>query len=933
MDQQNQNEIQETSEESPFEGLSKEDIEELLQVFLEDGNEQLERLSEILLALERNNYTQTDLQDLYRIFHSFKGSAASFGFKEISQISHQLEEILLPVQEEEAPITESLVSLMLHTLDQFRLMFVHIQEKKSYSTVTQTIYGQITHYKKSTQVNKSEVEKDSQLGRIPKALEKEMALREESIRIKLQKINRLIDLSSEMAVRKNYGQVNIPKIMGIMDKVQHEEERLNLVKEEIDTAGYSENRPYNSVTQLQRQISMLGEIRGGLKGLLNDFSHWFFQLNVLAEELRYEALMTRMFPLSRMMITFRRIVRDISVSLGKKVELVVSGDEIEVDRHIFEEIKDPIIHLLRNSLDHGIESPDEREKQGKSRTGVIRIETSQKGSQIHIDVSDDGSGISVDQVRRAAIERLSGQYSPDKINSMSDDEVIQLLFQPGFTTTEEASEVSGRGVGLDVVQYNIRQLHGNIVVTNIPGKGTTISLNIPVSLSIGNVLLFELGVYTFALNVSSIKKVLMMKLDSKNGSPVTDAINYEDENYPLIKLGDYLKIPPKENLHGIYNIVLLKNNEKPLAIIIDSFLDIQEIVSRPIRLTLEEARYFSGISFLPDGALAFVLAPDTLVADLENLRPEQFDESPVIIELDAVNVDEFQLGMPTPLVLVKAGESEFGIPGHWIMRRYKIPRSPKKSKSSRRNLVLGEKKIPLIYLNECLGIAGDPDPAEATVLVCRIERILFALEVDAVLQRQHGSLTPGIKGSANDDFLIAIINDGRVIKVVHNGYFSPYIESAGKSGKVSGIEKTGISDDYIAHTMESQSENGPEVYLVQLEVGEESLGIAFNEIQEIVPSVTIYHFDSDVSNPWGFVNLRGECIEVFDLRTWLLKNQDIQSLDSLLIVLQKDDTRRGLIVERINSSVEIMQSHSEVELPGDIVQLYPPLYKVEEVTT
>lgn len=893
--------LPEENHSNTFEGMTDDEIHELVQVFIEDATEQLEKLNAILLSLEKGEYSPDDIHNLYRIFHSFKGSAASFGFKEISQVSHQLEDILAPVRNGQVRITDSLTSLLFDSLDQFRFVFQNIQQNKPYADIISSLSEVIEKYVITPQPMVREAESPFPfIPAVPQELNYEVSLREESIRIKLQKINRLIDLSSEMAVRKNYGQVNIPKIMSLLEKVQEKE---NEITSFIRERGSENKVNYNLYPTHKYYLEMLeftGDISSGLKILLDDFSRWFFQLNILAEELRYEALMTRMFPLSITITQMKRVVRDLAKVLNKNATLEVIGEDTEIDRRILEELKDPLIHILRNAVDHGIESPEIRTQIGKPPVGVITIHASQTGNAIILDISDDGAGI--------------------------DENSINLIFMPGFSTSKDVSEVSGRGVGLDVVQNNVKRLHGQIKVSSQKGKGTTFHIRIPSTLTIASVLIFDVGSFIFALDTLVITKTILLSSAEVKGSIDNLVLKYQGRDYPVVKFRDYLKIPANGKSNSNYPIALINFDGRCIGLLVDSFLDHQEIIIRPLQMALEEAQYFSGVTFLPDGTSAFILAPDALLNDVKKVRKISMETSEFAIELESMHTEEKSKGLQISLVLLKIGNDIISIPAHWVLRKFLIPRQPVKSPASRRSLVFGNKKIPLINMRECLGINEESDSEQMTAIICSINDRLLALEIDEIVSKDKGWINYDKSSQVKKGSMKASLKDGRELLMIHEGLLFPYLPR--EMSTLSDYSTVRVAEYKDTEQVDFIGKQEKDTRLITFSIGNVHLGIPFQVVQEIVPSAEIFRFDGNLSNPRGFINLRGECVEIFNLCTLFPEMLDIPLSDYIVVVVQCDPVKRGIVVQHITTEMELLSGQSPLQLPPEISPLFPPIYQL-----
>ena len=304
---------------------------------------------------------------------------------------------------------------------------------------------------------------------------------------------------------------------------------------------------------------------------------------------------------------FPRIIRDISKNLGKEIELTMDGVDVELDKSIIEALGDPLTHLVRNAVDHGIEKPEVREQLGKPKTGRVSLKAYHEGGHVTIDVSDDGAGIDIDIIKEKALEK--GIVSQMELDEMGDREALSLLFAPGFSTAKTVTDVSGRGVGMDVVKTNIEKLGGSIEIFTIKGGGTTFRLTLPLTLAIISSLIVEVDGQHFALPQINLQEMVRIKPGDD-----TRSIEYINESevlrlrgnlLPLIYLADILGLPRKTtdeggNMDSIMRVLVLKLGSKRFGLVVDSIYD-DEILVKPLPKFLKECRCYSGVTIMGDG--------------------------------------------------------------------------------------------------------------------------------------------------------------------------------------------------------------------------------------------------------------------------------------------------------------------------------------------
>ena len=327
----------------------------------------------------------------------------------------------------------------------------------------------------------------------------------------------------------------------------------------------------------------------------------------------HDAVMkVRMVPVETVFNRFPRMIRDISRELNKEIELHMSGEETELDRTVIDEIGDPLIHILRNSSDHGIETHEERLKANKPSVGNIYLRAFQDGNNVVIEVEDDGQGIDVEKVRRKIIQK--GLESPEIVESLSDNEVIEYLFKPNFSTADKVTDLSGRGVGLDVVKTKIEALGGVVEVSTARGKGSTFTISIPLTLAIIQALLVRIGSEKYAIPLGSIQEIENVKPNEIRKVRNQEVILLRNMVVPIVRLGDILSVPdvePDENKKSI-TCVIAKKGERLSAFIVDSLIGQQEIVIKSLGKVLSGVKYIAGATILGDGNVALILDVNSL---------------------------------------------------------------------------------------------------------------------------------------------------------------------------------------------------------------------------------------------------------------------------------------------------------------------------------
>lgn len=350
-----------------------------------------------------------------------------------------------------------------------------------------------------------------------------------------------------------------------------------------------------------------------LEGQMMDsaFNEQIEYLESVTTNLHESVMKVRMVPIESVVSRFPRMIRDLNKKLDKKMELHMTGEETELDRTVIDEIGDPLQHLLRNAADHGLESNEERVALGKPEIGNIYLDAYQDGNNVNIEVRDDGGGIDVEKVKNKALER--GTITPEQAEAMSDKEIIDLLFKPSFSTAESITDISGRGVGLDVVKTKIEGLGGNIECKSVLGEGSSFIIRLPLTLAIIQALMVELGTEKYAIPLGNIQTIEDVPLDDVKHVQTKEVISLRGSVIPLIRLDQLLDVEEKDEEPESLTVVIVKKGDKQAGLVVDNLIGQQEIVIKSIGNYINCSKMIGGATILGDGEIALILEVNTLV--------------------------------------------------------------------------------------------------------------------------------------------------------------------------------------------------------------------------------------------------------------------------------------------------------------------------------
>lgn len=655
----------------------------ILQTFTAEAQEYIQSISRDLLALEEqaSGADPALLQRIYREAHNLKGSARAIGLLPVSDIAHRLESVFGLLGRDEREIPPGLFDLAYRSLDrihhlvtvgspagqedpesaQLLLALDAIFETPEPSPESSAASGhahtsspqaQAPHSNgASTNGPVAAVPGPGSSAPAPIASARTDAGAEETVRLSIHLLDDLMAHTGELQISRIAIADALAELEGLAVQISAWENawrkgrsrhRRLLGRRRNGPAAVavapvaegngpaaldqSEQRALGVVLDfLETNHQRLTEIRTGvdrLHGQLKEDSH---KLAQAISTLQDDVHRTRLRPLTTLLDPFPRMVRDLARSMDKQVRLVIEGADTEVDSSMVQELKAPLMHLIRNSLDHGIESPDQRAASGKETTGTIAIRAQQQGDNILVRVSDDGGGIEVGQVVERAVAR--GIVAAEQAQSLGREDALWLIFRSGFSTSPEVTDISGRGVGLDVVRDHIENLHGTIQVKSEPGTGTTFTLTLPLSIATVLALLVEVAGQTFAVPSSAVSRIVRVGPDNLfwlEGSPV---LRLDDTPVLISSVAGLMNLEAERSLSGI--AIVLDAGGRQLAVLIDELLGAQELVFKSLPKPLLRVRHIAGVSILGNGdAVPILNAADLIHSVYRRASAWKADEQP-----------------------------------------------------------------------------------------------------------------------------------------------------------------------------------------------------------------------------------------------------------------------------------------------------------------
>lgn len=563
--------------------MNNDDMQELVQDFLVETNEIIENLDHDLVELESN---QNDLELLNKIFrgaHTMKGSSSFLGFNKLAELTHHAEDILNKLRKGEMVVTREIMDTLLEFVDKTKQIINDIEngtDTADCSSVIENLKlaseGRLTATVKAAQAPQAAQPAAAPKPQ-PQAAPKQEAAKpthqatqvEQTIRVDVSRLDSLVNLVGELVLSRN-----------MLSQI----------------AGELENKFENEylVEQLLVATNAIG---------------------MNTTELQLAIMKTRMIAIGKVFNKFPRVVRDIARDTGKEIELIISGEETELDKQVIESIGDPLLHMIRNSCDHGVETPEVRLAKGKPRMGTVNLSAYHEGNHVVIEIKDDGAGMDPDKLKRKAIEK--GVITVDEANNMDDKQAFSLIFKAGFSTAEKITNISGRGVGMDVVRTNIEKLNGIITIDSKINEGSIFYLKLPLTLAIIQALLVEVAGETFAIPLASVVETVRITNEEIHSFEGREVLKLRDRVLSLIRLDEAFALDELEQ-DEIY-VVVVALAEKQLGFIVDKLIGQEEIVIKSLGDYLGGNPGIAGATITGDGRVRLILDVAGVIEVAQNM--------------------------------------------------------------------------------------------------------------------------------------------------------------------------------------------------------------------------------------------------------------------------------------------------------------------------
>ena len=684
-------------------------MDELIADFLAEASEGIQALDNKIVELEKNPDDAALIGSIFRVMHTIKGTCGFLGLDKLGSIAHAGENIMDKIRNKQLKVSETNISAILAAIDAIKDIIAYIGDNGKESDIDYTDL--------------------------------------------IKKINLAAGMEQEA-----------PNIVTPSPIISPEEVK-SPTKTAIDSKNIKAQTIKVSVDVLENLMQIVSELvlnRNQLIQLdrtLRDarYSPTIQRLNLITSSLQETVMETRMQPIGNAWIKLPRMVRDLSQELDKKLQLIMVGEDTELDRQIIESIKDPLTHMIRNSADHGIESKEDRLAAGKDEIGTITLKAYHQGGHIIIEFSDDGGGLDIARIKSKAVQK--GLASEDEVKLMSDVQATQFIFKAGFSTSETITEVSGRGVGMDVVRSNIENIRGTIDMRSVTGKGITFIVKIPLTLAIMPILVVQSSNQKFGLPQLNIVEVVKANEDS---GYIIEQINehkilrLRDSLLPLISLAEIFKLPDLEENNSIKSqcIIVCEVNGENFGLIIDKIYDTEEIVLKPVSKLVRSVGIYSGTTLLGSGDVIMIIDP---VYIAKFLNSHHHINSAKAIE----EQDKKSMHSSASFLVLKSGKSSKAIPLELVSRLEEIDVASIENTEDKMVVQYHGSLMYLFNLNPKYKI---PDQGMQQIVVFINKDHILGLIVEDILDIVEQDLEDS--SVFEDSDLSAIVLDGKTMDII-----------------------------------------------------------------------------------------------------------------------------------------------------------------------
>jgi len=564
------------------------DMDDIINDFITESAEALESLDHKFLELEKNPDDTTLLNEIFRSVHTIKGAAGFLGFQQMVEVTHVTEDVLNKLRKGEMKADPARMDAILQSIDLIKVLLKNIKEKKGKEEDIEPTKRLLVSMLEDAEAPAPEPE---QCQEVPETAP-----------------NRTVQSATNASDEDDSGTVHetdASKARSKAEDAAHTKE--HSIRVDLDRVDAVMNLAGELVLSRNRLMRLGGKLAesdadGEVSTQLNEA---IAQLDLVTTDVQLAVMKMRMQPIAKVFNKFPRMVRDMARQNNKEIELVISGEETELDKTVIEEIGDPLVHLIRNAVDHGMETPEERVAKGKPRRGTVSLSAYQEGRNIIVSVADDGKGIDPAAVRKSAVEK--GLISQEEADRLSKKDSLSLIFIPGFSTAKVVSNISGRGVGMDVVKTNITRINGSISIESEVGKGTSVIFRLPLTLAIIQALTVEANNEVYGIPLSTVIENIRVMADEIKTVEGQEVIHIRDRVVPVVRLGNLVSGDFSAASNEWKYIVIIGIGDKRFGLLVDRLHGQEEIVMKSMGEYLKGTEGIAGACITGDGNVILIL--------------------------------------------------------------------------------------------------------------------------------------------------------------------------------------------------------------------------------------------------------------------------------------------------------------------------------------
>jgi len=753
--------------------MSFDDMDEIIGEFIVESYEGLDQLEQAFVSLEQTDDPDT-LAKIFRTVHTIKGTSGFLGFSTLESVTHVGENLLSKLRDGELPMTTEIADGLLAMIDAVRQILSAIAES---GAEDDTRYDDLV----ATLVRLDNAEAPlAPVHPIPRRRTDTPAIEDEPETETDQRIGQQLveagaiveeQLDEALAAQREGDPRHIGELLVAHEALSPADVAAALTRQERGDERHGASETIRvDVSLLDDLMNSVGELVLARNQILRytetqqdaAFIATSQRLNLITSELQENVMKTRMQPIENVWNKFPRVVRDLTVSCGKSARLDMVGRHTELDKTLLEAIRDPLTHLVRNSVDHGLETVEERLAAGKPAEGVVTLTARHEGGQVVVEISDDGAGIDPVVIRRKAIEK--GILSAEEAAQRSDRDIISLIFRPGFSTAATVTNISGRGVGMDVVRTNIEGIGGSVDVQSTVGAGTTFTVKIPLTLAIIPALIVTSGDGRYAIPQVSLIELVRVRCDDVEQIDGQRVYRLRGTLLPLIDLNETFGARGSGDHPESLNIVVVRADERVFGLVVDDINDTAEIVVKPLGRLLQHATWFAGATIMGDGRVALII--DAL-GFAEHVGLDRDAEQRGRSGARTTSAEAAEIVETERMLVARVGSRRFAMPLDIVARLEQFAAGKIEIANNRSAVQYGSEIMPLVRLGDELGVSHDLDATMLPAIVFNAAGRSVGLLVDEIVDiveeafdvTTDGHLSRGVLGSSVINGLVTDLVD------------------------------------------------------------------------------------------------------------------------------------------------------------------------------